>query len=137
MRTRTPSAAILVALFLALAIAAPVAARRISVPPSIELDGCVLPAPACPSPRGVVEMNLDDRTVSFAVNVLRFISNTTASTGKVLTEMTLRPLRVHGPKELQEKLVAGASLRVRATLRLADRFLLLQSIQPRSDRPTR
>ena len=135
MRTRTPSA--VVTLLLVLAIATPAAARRISVPPSIELEGCVLPAPACPSPRDVVEMNLDDRKVSFAVDALRFVSHTTASTGKVLTEMKLRPLRVHGPKELQEKMTSGASLRLRATLRLADRYLLLQSVEPRSDRPTR
>jgi hypothetical protein len=119
-------AGVLVALLLA---ATPASARRI-VPPTIELDGCVLPSPACSETRDIVKMVVDDgRRVEFAVQTLRLLSTTSATSGKVLNELQLRGLRVHGPKELTQELEAGARRRVRGLLRPPS-YLLLQAVEP-------
>jgi len=48
----------------------------------------------------------------------------------VLTEMKLRPLRVHGSDELVHRLAPGAHVRVRAALRLAERYLIVDGVHP-------
>src|SRR5262249_12185992 len=96
-----------------------------------ELDGCVLPSPACEAPRDVVTLNADGQKLSFAVETIRLLATARASSGSVLSEMKLRPLTAHGPKELLSQLTPGAHLRVRALLRIAERYLILQSVEPR------
>jgi hypothetical protein len=100
------------------------------LPLMIELDGCVMPAPACADTRNVVTLRDNDRKIPFAVDVLRLRSTTRATTGAVLTEMKLRPQRVHGPDELMNRLTPGARLRVRAAVRLREMYMLLQSVEP-------
>jgi hypothetical protein len=114
------------ALLLALA---PHAHARRGVPPSIELDGCVLPSTVCGPSRDVVEMIVDDERRKFAVEAARFTA-AGGSSSKLLAELKLRPLRVEGPKELTGKLVPGERRRVRGTLRLGPRYLLLQGVEP-------
>jgi hypothetical protein len=126
---RIPGSVALAALGIALVVVGPASARR-GIPPTIELDGCILPAEACPSPRDVVELRVGDRKLELAVEHLRFVTTTGLTTGKVLTELELRPVQVHGPKELDEKLRPGARLRLRGALRLAPHYLLLQSVEP-------
>jgi hypothetical protein len=104
-------------------------ARVRGVPPMVELDGCVKPTDGCAAVRDVVKINVGDRKLDFAVEQLRLLTST-ASPGKVLTELKVRPLIVQGPKELTAKLTAGAHVRVRGTLRLASQMLLLQSVEP-------
>jgi hypothetical protein len=116
--------------------AAPPATARRMVPPVIELDGCILPSESCKKPREEVEMVVDDQKRKFAVEELRFVSGVAGSTGKLLTEIHLRGLRVQGPKELTERLVEpGSRRRVRGLLRLETRHLLLQSVEPLGTRP--
>ena len=100
-----------------------------ALPRQIELDGCVEPATACTT-NDVVTLNEGKRKLSFAVETLR-LRSTHGTTGGVLQEMKLRPLRVHGPDELVHRLAPGAHVRVRAALRLKERYLLLQSVEPR------
>jgi hypothetical protein len=119
-------------LVVVLLIAAPPATARRGVPPIIELDGCVLPAESCPPTRDIVEMIVGDEKRKFAVEVLRFVGGAGGSTGKVLTELKLRGLRVQGPKELIARLQPGSRRRVRGALRLGP-FLLLQAVEPLGD----
>ena len=99
------------------------------LPLLVELDGCVEPAEHC-STRDVVKLNEGDRKLSFAVEELRVRSGH-ASSGSVLQEMKLRPLTVHGPDELVHRLTPGAHLRVRAALRLHQRYLIVQGAEER------
>ena len=117
------------ALVLAAVLVASNAAAR-TLPLIVELDGCVEPATACTTSDRIT-LNEGDRKLSFAVETLRVLSSSGATSGKVLTEMTLRPLRVHGPDELVHKLEPGAHLRMKAALRLNERYLMLQSVGPR------
>ena len=112
-----------------LAVAPWVHARRVGAPPSIELDGCVLPSTVCAETRDVVEMRIGDETRKFAVEAARF---TTAggTSSKLLAELKLRPLHVEGPKELLGKLTPGERRRVRGMLRLGPRYLLVQGVEP-------
>ena len=108
----------------------PVQARR-GMPPTVELDGCVLPSTtACRAGSEIVEMTVDDAQRQFAVETLRFVSVPDASTGKTLTELRLRGLRASGPKALTAKLVPGERQRVRGRLRLGTGHLLLQALEP-------
>lgn len=116
------------ALAFAFLVAVPASARRI-VPPTVELDGCVLPSTACDPRADVVEMTIDDEKKKFAVEELRVIT-ATASSSKVLDELRLRGLRIHGPAELTRKLEPGPRRRVRGALRLGASYLLLQSVEP-------
>ena len=111
----------------ALLVAAQAAAR--GLPLNVELVGCVLPAPACSATRDVLTLNEHDRKLSFAVDTLHLRSTTRATSSQVLSEMKLYPLRVHGPDELVKRLTAGAHLRVRAALRLGNRYLMLTSVE--------
>jgi len=99
------------------------------LPLLIELDGCVEPAKDCPT-RDVVTLNEGKRKLSFAVETLRVRSGH-ATSGGVLEEMKLRPLRVHGDDELVHRLTAGAHLRIRAALRLRERYLIVQAVEDR------
>ena len=115
-------------LFAAVLAASSAAAR--GLPLIVELDGCVEPATACTASDRVT-LNEGERKLSFAVETLRVLSSSGATSGKVLTEMTLRPLSVHGPDELVRKLEPGAHVRMKAALRLRERYLMVQSIEPR------
>jgi hypothetical protein len=117
------------ALVFAAVLAASNAAAR-GLPLLVELDGCVEPATACTTSDRIT-LNEGKRKLSFAVETLRVLSSSGATSGKVLTEMTLRPLRVHGPDELVHKLAPGAHVRMKAALRLHERYLMVQSIEPR------
>ena len=121
------------AVILGAIIAASGAAARV-LPLQIEFDGCVQPMPECES-RDVVTLNEGDRKLAFAVEKLRLISSTHATSGGVLNEMKVRPLRVHGPDEVVHRLAAGTRLRIRAGLRLRERYLLVQSVEPAASKP--
>ena len=108
--------------------AAGAAAR--GLPLTVELDGCVAPTTAC-STRDVVELNAGKRKLSFAVETLRVVSTSHATSGGVLAEMKLRPLRLHGPDELLHRLEPGAHVRMRGALRLRDRYLIVQAVDAR------
>jgi hypothetical protein len=117
------------ALVFAAVLAASNAAAR-GLPLLVELDGCVEPATACTTSDRIT-LNEGKRKLSFAVETLRVLSSSGATSGKVLNEMTLRPLRVHGPDELVHQLAPGAHVRMKAALRLHERYLMVQSIEPR------
>ncbi len=110
-------------------IASVAAARTRGVPPTVELDGCVMPAAACPAPRDVITLRAGERSLEFAVEEIRFPTSG-VSASKALTEMKLRAFAVHGPKELLDKLGAGAHVRVRGPVRFGSQYLLLQSVEP-------
>jgi len=116
---------------LALAAATSALARSMR-PPTVELDGCVMPATACTEVRGTVKIRVDDRKVDFAVERAA-VPGSTASESKLLTELELRGLTLHGPKEVTGRLVAGAHVRVRGVLR-AGPMMLLQSVEPRAEK---
>jgi|RhiMetdeSRZDD1v2_1073273.scaffolds.fasta_scaffold1371568_1 hypothetical protein len=117
------------ALVLAAVLVASYATAR-TLPLIVELDGCVEPATACTASERVT-LNEGERKLSFAVERLRVLSSSSATSGKVLSEMTLRPLSVHGPNELVHKLEPGAHVRMKAALRLRERYLMVQSVEPR------
>jgi len=117
------------ALVFAAVLAASNAAAR-GLPLLVELDGCVEPATACTTSDRIT-LNEGKRKLSFAVETLRVLSSSGATSGKVLNEMTLRPLSVHGPDELVHQLAPGAHVRMKAALRLHERYLMVQSIEPR------
>jgi hypothetical protein len=116
---------------LALATAAPAFARS-ARPPTVEIDGCVMPATACADVRDVVKLRVDDRKVELAVERV-WLPGSAASGSKLLTELKLRGLTVHGPKEVTERLAAGAHVRVRGVLRSGP-MMLVQSIEPRPEK---
>jgi hypothetical protein len=116
-----------------LTVASVVAARGPRVPPSIELDGCVQPAPACAKVRDVVQIEKNHRKLPFAVDVLRIRSGTNASTGKLLTELKLRGLRLQGPDPIVAPIEPGAHIRIRGALRMSGvPYLLVQGVDPLS-----
>lgn len=108
-----------------------IASRAIAAgPPAVELDGCVRPSEACSDKiRDVVQIDDGKRKLPFAVETVRLPLNPRASTGKLLTELKLRGLRVHGPDEIVQKIVPGAHVRVRGTLFTGPR-MLLQGVDP-------
>jgi hypothetical protein len=117
-----------VAIVLTLATAAPVFARS-ARPPTVEIDGCVMPATACADVRGVVKVRVGDRKIELAVERV-WLPGSAASGSKLLTELELRGLTVHGPKEVTGRLAPGAHVRVRGVLRTGP-MMLVQSIEPR------
>jgi len=117
-------------LLVAAVLTASNAAARAPLPLRIELDGCVQPTPGCET-RDVITLNEGDRKLSFAVETLRLLSSTHATSGSVLAEMRLRPIRVNGPDEVVHRLTPGARVRMRAALRLRQRYMLVQSVEPR------
>ncbi len=116
---------------LALATSVPAFARS-ARPPTVEIDGCVLPATACADGRGVVKVRVDDRKIELAVERVS-LPGSAASGSKLLTELELRGLTIHGPKEITGRLAAGAHVRVRGILR-AGPMMLVQSIDPRPEK---
>ena len=91
-----------------------------------------MPATECTAVRDVVKLRVGDQKLDFAVERAG-IPGSTASESKLLTELKLRGLTVHGPKEVSARLVAGAHVRVRGILRSGP-MMLLQSIEPRPKR---
>jgi hypothetical protein len=124
----TPRRAALVTLLL---VATSAAAARLAPPPTVEIDGCVMPAKACAKPRDVIVMRLGDEKLDFGVERLS-LPTSNASSAKVLTELRLRGVSVHGPGELTARLVKGAHLRLRGVLRPGP-YLLMQSVEARPD----
>ena len=116
------------AVALAALLTASTAAAR-GLPLTVELDGCVLPAPACPSPRDVITLDEGKRKLSFSVEEVR-VPGARATTGGVLDALKIRPVRVYGPGELAHRLATGAHVRIRAAFRRAERYLLLNSVEP-------
>jgi hypothetical protein len=116
---------------LVLAAVAP-AFGRVARSPTVEIDGCVQPATACADVRGVVKVRVDDRKIELAVERV-LLPGSTASGSKLLTELELRGLTIHGPKEVTGRLAAGAHVRVRGVLR-AGPMMLVQSIEPRPEK---
>src|SRR5262249_11521237 len=98
-------------LVLVLLATVPAVGRVGRIPPTAELDGCVLPAPACPKPRQVVKLRLDKRTIDFGLETLR-LGSTLASL-RTQSELARRPLSVHGANDLVARLTEGANLRIR------------------------
>jgi hypothetical protein len=121
-----------VLIFAVLVVAMPVAAVRVRAPVTVDIDGCVMPATACPKPRDVFTMRLRDQKLDFAVEQLS-APTSGVSPSKVLTELRLRGAAVNGPAELTARLTKGAHLRIRAIVQTGPR-LLLQSIELRPDR---
>jgi hypothetical protein len=116
-----------------LALATSVSAfARSARPPTVEIDGCVLPATACADVRGVVKVRVDDRKIELAVERV-WLPGSAASGSKLLTVLELRGLTIHGPKEITGRLAAGAHVRVRGILR-AGPMMLVQSIEPRPEK---
>jgi hypothetical protein len=110
----------------------PLASAQVSRPPIVEIDGCVMPAPACASLHDVIRLRVEDRKLELAVERLT-LPMSAASSSKVLTELKLRGVSPHGPSELTARLVAGAHLRIRGVLRSGP-YLLLQSVEPRPEK---
>jgi hypothetical protein len=130
---RCPAATLLRASVFVLVLGVPsLAAPRVSRPPVVEIDGCVMPAPACGSVRDVIRLRAGDRKLELAVERLSVPMSTTSSS-KVLDELKLRGVSAHGPSELTARLVAGAHLRIRGVLRSGP-YLLLQSVEPRPEK---
>jgi hypothetical protein len=115
----------------ALVVAVVAGARGPRRPPTVEIDGCVMPATACTDVRGVVKVREGDRKLELAVERV-FLPGSTASPSQLLTELKLRGMSVHGPSELTTRLVAGAHLRIRGLFRPGP-MMLLQSVEPRPD----
>jgi len=98
-------------------------------PLDLLLDVCVLPADDCADLHAVMTATIDGETKRMAIlrtEILRGPSRT----GSVQTELTLRPMKMVGPKELLQELTAGSRLRIRAQTRLASRMMMLQSVVP-------
>src|SRR5262245_18634440 len=100
------------------------------LPLQVELDGCIEPAGGCVT-RDVVTLNEGKRKLSFAVETLRVLSSSHATSGGVLDELKLHPLRVHGPDGLVHRLTPGARVRMRCALRLRERYLIVQAVEAR------
>ncbi len=110
---------------------AAVASARIRRSPTVEIDGCIMPATACTAVRDIVKVREGDRKLELAVERVD-VPGTTASSSKLLTELKLRGMAVHGPSELTSRLVAGGHVRIRGVLRPGP-MMLLQSVEPRPD----
>lgn len=99
--------------------------------PTVEIDGCIMPATACTAVHDVVKVREGDRKLDLAVERID-VPGTTAAPSKLLTELKLRGMAVHGPSELTTRLTAGAHVRIRGVLR-AGPMMLLQSVEPRPE----
>src|SRR6185503_12267021 len=78
------------AVVLALAATVP-AFARVARSPTVEIDGCVMPATACTDVRGTVKVRVDDRKLELAVERVS-LPGSGASGSKLLTELELRGL---------------------------------------------
>jgi len=100
-----------------------------SVPLDLLLDVCVLPADDCGPTHDVMTLSVDGKPLE--VGVLRTeILTGGPGAGAVQTELTLRPMRAVGPADLLKQLTPGARLRMRASTRMADRMMLVSSVEP-------
>jgi len=114
------------------------AARRggAQVPTLIAFDVCVLPSDACTDRRDVVELIVRGETRETAFTNLSVVTGG-RTRGEVLSDLTLRPQRLLGAKELLAKFTSGARLAVRATIRRGSLELFLQSVEPIAAGPAR
>lgn len=97
-------------------------------PLNLLLDVCVLPADDCNVP-SVMSLSVDDEPLRVGILRTEILSGR-GGTGTVQTELTLRPMRAVGPKDLLAQLEPGARLRVRVSTRLSDRMMMLMSVEP-------
>jgi hypothetical protein len=106
------------------------AARRIPVVPMlISFDACVLPSDACTDRYDVVDLIVRGENRRAALTNLKVINGNQTS-GHVLSDLTFRPQRVLGPKELLALFEPGARLLVRASIRRGVTELFVQSAEP-------
>ena len=116
---------------LLLAAAVPAHARVIVQPPAlIEFDACVLPNDACTDRHDVVKLIVHGTpTLQVAVTNLTVL-NSGRTRGEVLSDITFRPQRALGSKELLAPFVPGARLHVRATIRRGGLEMFMQTVDP-------
>ena len=119
--------AVLVASVLANAGALPASPAGIRVPTDITIDGCILPAPDCKSGPNVIVLDVKGEKRSLAV-ITASVSSGHRSIGGLIDDMTLRPMRVHGPAAVLDNFRAGTHVRLHAIVRLGSRRLLVQSV---------
>jgi hypothetical protein len=110
--------------------AAPADGRVVVQPPAlIEFDACVLPNDACTDRHDVVKLIVHGSTHQMAVTNLTVL-NSGRTRGEVLSDITFRPQRALGSKELLAPFVPGARLHVRATTRRGGLELFMQTVEP-------
>jgi hypothetical protein len=102
-------------------------------PINLLLDVCVLPADGCATYHDVMTLDVDDQPMK--VGIMRTeVLNGSPRTGSVQTELTLKPMKAVGPKELLSQLKPGARLRVRVSTRISDRMMMLMSVEPAKEK---
>jgi hypothetical protein len=111
-------------------------ARRIAtqVPMVISFDACMLPNEACVDRRDTVKLIVRGETRETAFTQFKVVTGS-RTRGEILNDLTVRPQRVLGSKELIAKLTPGAQLTVRATIRRGSTELFLQSVEPADAKP--
>lgn len=103
------------------------------MPLDLLLDVCVLPADDCANVHEVMTATIDDETKKVAILRTEVLRGS-ARTGAIQTELTLRPMKVVGPKEILAKLTAGSKVRIRAQTRLSSRMMMVQSVEPSKEK---
>jgi hypothetical protein len=110
--------------------AAPAHGRVLAQPPAlIEFDACMLPNDACTDRHDVVKLIVRGTTHEMAVTNLTVL-NSGRTRGEVLSDITFRPQRALGAKDLLAPFVPGARLHVRATTRRGGLELFMQTVDP-------
>lgn len=104
-----------------------------NTPLDLLLDVCVLPAESCANVHEVMTVTIDDKDEKFAIMRTEVLRGS-PRTGSIQTELTLRPMKAYGPKEIMAKLTTGAKVRIRAQTRLASRMMMIQSVEPSKEK---
>lgn len=119
----------LVAVLLLVAVAPAYGRVVVQLPALIEFDACVLPNDACTDRHDVVKLIVRGTTLEVAVTNLTVL-NSGRTRGEVLSDITFRPQRALGSKDLLAPFTAGARLRVRATTKRGGLELFMQTVNP-------
>lgn len=101
----------------------------VQLPALIEFDACVLPNDACTDRHDVVKLIVRGTTLEVAVTNLTVL-NSGRTRGEVLSDITFRPQRALGAKELLVPFIPGARLRVRATTKRGGLEMFMQTVNP-------
>lgn len=111
------------------AIGAPasVLAQLARVPIDVEMEGCILPAPACKSSPDVIPINVQGEKRSLGVIRLSIFSGH-RSNGGLIDDMKFRGMRAYGPEAVLGNFPAGARVQIRAIAMMDTRTLLLRSV---------
>jgi hypothetical protein len=104
-----------------------VAAQLARVPIDVELEGCILPAPACEASPDVIPITVQGEKRSLAVIRLSIFSGHRSS-GGLIDDMKFRGMRVFGPEAAPGNFPAGAQVQMRALAMMDTRTLLLRSV---------